>query len=1145
MKKRFGGTRHFIRLSLTALVLAAIMTGCGPGRYHSAHHQTGMSHLAGHRPIEATVSFTLALDDAARRNDINAKAQIMAVLGWAMAEAGDLAGARRQLNEAIAIAEAAGIDASVMYARLAVVASKGQDAETATTAAEKALALTAERWRKRAGGGSRDAVIDYAVGHAGLPPDEDMIRAVVMAETALAVSAYSRGDFPAAGQWARRTLAHTDALGFVMNMAPAEDRLAFFQGQGVAAGVARAVAENRGDAAAAAAYLATGRTAFERIGIPVQGDDLLGAYMASGGQTPAAGAPGGGDRFSPEYEAAMAMWNDGRLGDAYSAFMAAADTAGRSGRRTEQIRAISQAGWIQAEQGRYGAALTTLAKSIAVDPASDETAMSRTRTAAIQARLGNTEKALAEADRAMDVAVAARPGRFHGKNRRQAVDRFIDNPGLPPDVLLLKAILGSEAARTVAYYFEEDWARTAATGARAMAHYQAAEPVVAMAGRREQRDFYDGMGYTAMATGDALSFLGKADAGRQWLGRAKAAFEKSGSRFGIHAADALEACTYLRDKQYREAAGRMAVIWRQLEQEGYEDILWRTRSRFAYYFDRHARELNAQLTNRLGRVTDARLTPAQRRWQSEAAAAVGDTLSAVAPLFPRAQLAPAGRALTRFRAAATGTALHTAGQALFRDVQEIALSNYEAALDHIESVRSMLETDLNKRAFRADKSMIYEGYIRLSTELHGAAAGLEALERAKARNLLDLLATREVAFRPTPEARELDDIRTALQTAADAGRPGTAAHEAVVAEQTRRYRAIVVSARQQSPELASFLSVTYPSTADVQGMLPKGAALLAYHLTDDGGYVFAVTPGKVTVATLGKGRIGLTPMVAALRKAIVDMDAATTAAASAALYAVLIAPVAEDLAIDRMIISPDGILFYLPFAALQQDGRYLAARYSLAITPSAGVLGYALAKRRADTGPMLALGNPDLGDPAMDLPQAENEARTVAALFPGSSVLVRGAATESMVRARAGDYAVLHLATHGEFSGTDPLYSALRLAPDDHHDGHLETGEIFSLDLKAAMVVLSACQTGLGRITEGGEIIGMTRAFLYAGTPSVIASLWNVDDASTALLMTRFYENLKTMPRDAALRAAQMDIMHTGDYAAPYYWAAFTLTGAW
>ena len=101
------------------------------------------------------------------------------------------------------------------------------------------------------------------------------------------------------------------------------------------------------------------------------------------------------------------------------------------------------------------------------------------------------------------------------------------------------------------------------------------------------------------------------------------------------------------------------------------------------------------------------------------------------------------------------------------------------------------------------------------------------------------------------------------------------------------------------------------------------------------------------------------------------------------------------------------------------------------------------------------------------------------------------------------------------------------------------------MDLDAALVVLSACQTGLGLVTEGGEIIGLTRAFLYAGTPSVVASLWSVDDASTAMLMTRFYRNLKSMPRDEALRAAQADLMHDSGTAAPYYWAAFYLTGAW
>ncbi|MFH1983288.1 MAG: CHAT domain-containing protein [Pseudomonadota bacterium] len=1145
--------RHRRATILKGIIVLTIMgtfalTACGPGRYRSAHHKDGMESLARRQPAAAVSSFSAAVAEAGAKGDKEETAQMLSILGWALAETGDFGGARTRLEEAIALAEANGVDPSVMYGRLAVVDAKSQDAETGIAAAEKSLDLTAARWRERAGGGTREAVIDYAAAHAGLPPDEEMIRSVIMSETALAVLYHTQGDMASARTWAARALAHGESLGFIMNMAPAEDQQAFFQGTGVAAGVARAAAESSGDHTAAEAFLETGRKAFARIGVTVTGDDLLGAYMASGGYAAQPGKTTGGERFSEAYEAAMALWNDGRLSAAQEAFTAVADTAENSGRRAEQIRALSQAGWIQAEQGRYADALKSLARSIAVDPRSDETAMSHTRTAAIQARLGNIEKALAEADQAMTVVTDARPRLFQDQDREAAIDRFVKNPGLPPDVLLLKAILGSEAARTVTYYFMGDYPRTAAAGARALAHFTAAQTAVGIAGRREQRDFHDGMGYTAMATGDAMAFLGKAEQGRSMLKSAQDAFKLSGSRFGMFAAQALHACTYLREKRYRDGAKELAAIWSQLEKDGYDDIMWRSRSRFAYYFDIHSRELNAQLLPTLGTPSPAALTANQLRWRQETTRVVRESLTAVSPLLPPGQLDNAGSSATLFEKAATGSDLMRTGTSLFKDIQLVALSNYEAAIDHVESIRSMLETDLNKRAFRADKSILYDGYIRLSTELHGAAAGFEALERAKARNLLDLLATRTVAFKPSAQTQELADIRQAVTAATDTVPPsgeGSGSGGDTLAAQTRRYRALVVSARDRSPELASFLTVTYPRVDDVRRMLPQGSALVAYHLSDRDGIVFTVTPEAVMAETLKMGKNGLTPAVAGLRQAIVDMDPDTVSSAAGALYEVLIAPVAGHLKANRLIISPDGVLFYLPFGVLQKDGQYLTSRYSLTFTPSAGVLGYALKKNGGRSGPMLALGNPDLGDTALDLPHAGQEARTAAAQFAGSRAYVRSEATESLFRDQAKNYRILHLATHGEYSSSDPLYSGLRLAKDAKNDGHLQAAEIFSIDLDAALVVLSACQTGLGQVTEGGEIIGLTRAFLYAGTPSVVASLWSVDDASTAILMERFYQNLKTMPRDAALRAAQVDLMHTEDTSAPYHWAAFYLTGAW
>ncbi|MBI4522446.1 MAG: CHAT domain-containing protein [Deltaproteobacteria bacterium] len=172
------------------------------------------------------------------------------------------------------------------------------------------------------------------------------------------------------------------------------------------------------------------------------------------------------------------------------------------------------------------------------------------------------------------------------------------------------------------------------------------------------------------------------------------------------------------------------------------------------------------------------------------------------------------------------------------------------------------------------------------------------------------------------------------------------------------------------------------------------------------------------------------------------------------------------------------------------------------------MLQFTTAKRRAQGGRVLAFGNPDLGDPNKDLEFAELEVQEVQKLYPQSTVFVRKEATEEKNKTLSPNHDILHFATHAELKEDDPLSSAVLLAKNGKEDGRLEVREIFGMDLKANLVVLSGCETGLGKLSTGDELVGLTRAFIYAGTSSVVASLWKVDDSSTAALMASFYRNL-------------------------------------
>jgi len=242
------------------------------------------------------------------------------------------------------------------------------------------------------------------------------------------------------------------------------------------------------------------------------------------------------------------------------------------------------------------------------------------------------------------------------------------------------------------------------------------------------------------------------------------------------------------------------------------------------------------------------------------------------------------------------------------------------------------------------------------------------------------------------------------------------------------------------------------------------------------------------------------------------------------------------------LIVPHDVLHYLPFQALLSPrGRYLIQDYPITYLSSASLMQFTRQKKRRTKEKALVLANPNLGDEAYNLRFAEREAREVAEAYPQSAVYVRGEATKSIAVALSPNYDLLHFAVHAELKEGDPLNSALLLARAGSDNGRLKVFEIFSLNLRAEIVVLSACETGLGKINSGDEIIGLIRAFIYAGTPSVITTLWKVNDRASYEVTRAFYANLKNVKKSEALRQAQLKTM--AQFPEPFFWAAFSLTG--
>jgi CHAT domain-containing protein len=286
------------------------------------------------------------------------------------------------------------------------------------------------------------------------------------------------------------------------------------------------------------------------------------------------------------------------------------------------------------------------------------------------------------------------------------------------------------------------------------------------------------------------------------------------------------------------------------------------------------------------------------------------------------------------------------------------------------------------------------------------------------------------------------------------------------------------------------------------------------------------------------------------------------------LYRDLIQPAARDLAgKTRLVLVADGPLHILPFQALvDARGKHLVEQLALSYAPSVSAL-VAMEelgdRRRAEPRepgaiPILAFGRPKMDAGLSDLPATEAEVRAISRLFGPGAVLATGAdASEERFKSTASRARSLHLATHGLVNERAPMYSALALAHGPSEDGRLEARELLDLDLRADLVVLSACETALGKIVGGEGVRGLTWALFVAGAPSTVVSHWQVEDETTGVLMAAFYRRMlppgakpgpgkppaAALSKAQALRSAQLGVMRDGKHAHPYFWAPFILVG--
>lgn len=481
-----------------------------------------------------------------------------------------------------------------------------------------------------------------------------------------------------------------------------------------------------------------------------------------------------------------------------------------------------------------------------------------------------------------------------------------------------------------------------------------------------------------------------------------------------------------------------------------------------------------------------------------------------------------------------------------RGQPEEAFRWYADAVDVVEGMRAALKIDELRNSFQANKQDLYRETISLLVEMGRTDDAFNYLERSRSRSFIDLLGNQKLTLKSEADQEVLERIGQ-LALRVDALTQESGSYDEVPAELQEKLREakaaheeVILELKQTNPGLSSFVSVDPLKLPQVQHMMEPGIALVSYLIGKDTTYVWLVQQKETRFFQISGGEATIAPLVKQYRGFVQNSEPVDKELR--ALYANLIKPFENTLkGVEYLGIIPDGPLHFLSFSALKNDQGYLIDQYPLFYSPSASVLEYTFAKRKDEKlTNVLAIGNPDLGNYNYDLPLAELEAKSIKWNYPDMDILTGAKATKEWLVNNISQYGIIHLASHGEFDEVNPLFSSLWLSSPDPNNRKLRVKEIFGLEINADLVTLSACQTGLGKL-NAGELIGLNRAFIYAGTHALVSALWRVDDLSTSVLMKHFYRNYVTMDKAKSLRQAQLIVKK--DFPHPSYWAGFSLVG--
>jgi CHAT domain-containing protein len=496
---------------------------------------------------------------------------------------------------------------------------------------------------------------------------------------------------------------------------------------------------------------------------------------------------------------------------------------------------------------------------------------------------------------------------------------------------------------------------------------------------------------------------------------------------------------------------------------------------------------------------------------------------------------------------------------------QAAYRSYQKARTDLESLRSCLSRDELKISFMKNRTEIYERLVELCLggRLEGASheEAFDYIERAKSRSLTELIFQRNHAL---PEAKpgqselvhKIRDLREELNWY----------QHRIEMEQLRaggnsekRVAQLNTEAQAREKELLRVLgelpeSETGAAAMSLQAQIPLekirsvlrdedsiveyfflGESILAAVLTKHSLEILPIT----TVSRVSESLRLLRFQLGKFQVRRDGMDSSSggsmyraTVAHLGELYNDLIDPIRKRLDTRHLVFVPHGILHYLPFHALHDGKGFLLDSYTVSYAPSAAVYALCYLQSGKQGNGSLILGVPDAQAPLI-----QQEVEAVHHTLPGSELFLGETANHDLLFRMAPERRLIHIATHGNFRPDNPMFSGIRLS-----DGYLYLYEFYHMQLCAELVALSGCATGLNVVAAGDELLGLIRGALYAGARSLMLSLWDVNDRSTAEFMTLFYGRLGQSKNNAAALAEATKELRE-QYPHPYYWAPFVLVG--